>query len=502
VTSTRRSQIIGIILVNVATLSWATNMTLARWLRADIGPITLAAARFAIAAVLFVLLLQRRPPAERRMGRDRWLLVGMAISGVVLFSPALYLGLRFTTAVSATLINSFGPLVTGLLAAVLIHEPMSRRQVSGALVGLLGVASLIAGSANASLQQSRINIGDLIVLGAVTLWALYSVLGRRVMRHRSALSTTAFSAFLGLPLLLLGAAWEIQTLPPRLGPQLVVAILYIGVAPTVIGFVAWNEGVRRLGSSGAMVFYNTLALYGALLGFLLLDESVGLAHLVGGALIIGGGLWAALGNLTQSRENGKVRIGQSAAGRDPEIRQTTGGSLPTAFAEKELATMGQRRIEPGPSQESVWDYPRPPRIEATSQHVRVIFGGQVIADTRQAKRVLETSHPPGYYIPPQDIRMEYLERTTHASWCEWKGRARYYTVTVGDLQAINAAWSYPQPVAAYAAIQDYVAFYPQKMDACFVDGEKVRPQPGGFYGGWITEDIVGPFKGGPGTRGW
>jgi uncharacterized protein (DUF427 family)/drug/metabolite transporter (DMT)-like permease len=477
-------------------------MTLARWLRADIGPITLAAARFAIAAVLFVLLLQRRPAAERQLGRDRWLLVGMAISGVVLFSPTLYLGLRFTTAVSATLINSFGPLVTGLLAAVLIHEPMSRRQISGAIVGLLGVASLIAGTANASLQQASINIGDLIVLGAVTLWALYSVLGRRVMHHRSALSATAFSAFLGLPFLLLGAVWEIQTLPPRLGPQLVIAILYIGVAPTVVGFVSWNEGVRRLGSSGAMVFYNTLALYGALLGFLLLDESIGLAHLVGGALIIGGGLWAALGNLTQPKSNGKVRAGQSGTARNQETQQVAGGPSPTAPVEKELAAMVQRRIEPGPGQESVWDYPRPPRIEATSRHIRVMFGGQVIADTHAAKRVLETSHPPAYYIPPQDIRMEYLERTKHSSWCEWKGRARYYTVTVGDSQATNAAWSYSQPVPAYAAIEDYVAFYPQKMDACFVDGEEVRPQPGGFYGGWITDDIVGPFKGGPGTAGW
>ena len=116
------------------------------------------------------------------------------------------------------------------------------------------------------------------------------------MRQRSALSATAFSAFLGLPLLLLGAAWEVQRFPVHIQPQLILAVLYIGIAPTVAGFLAWNAGVRRLGPSGAMVFYNTLPLYGALLGTLFLGESLGIAHLAGGALIIGGGLWAARGS--------------------------------------------------------------------------------------------------------------------------------------------------------------------------------------------------------------
>jgi drug/metabolite transporter (DMT)-like permease len=133
------------------------------------------------------------------------------------------------------------------------------------------------------------------VLGAVALWGLYSVLGHQVMRHRSALSATALSAFLGLPLLLLGAVWEVQTFPVGLRPELVLAVLYIGIAPAVVGFLSWNSGVRRLGSSGAMVFYNMLPLYGALLGYLFLGESIGPAHLLGGALIIGGGLWAAGG---------------------------------------------------------------------------------------------------------------------------------------------------------------------------------------------------------------
>jgi drug/metabolite transporter (DMT)-like permease len=280
-------------LVNLATLTWATNMALGRWLRADIGPLTLAASRFLIASLIFALLLQRRPVEERRLGRDRWLVLAMALSGVTLFAPTLYLGLRYTTTANATLINGLGPLITGLLATQLIHEPMSRRQVVGALASLVGIVLLLSGGSLAFWQGVQVNIGDLIILGAVALWGVYSVLGRRVMQHRSALSATAFSAFLGLPVLLLAAVWELQRIPLQLRPELIVAILYIGIAPTVIGFLAWNAGVRRLNASGAMVFYNTLPLYGALLGILFLGESLSPAFLVSFALIIGGGLWAA-----------------------------------------------------------------------------------------------------------------------------------------------------------------------------------------------------------------
>jgi drug/metabolite transporter (DMT)-like permease len=283
----------GIGLVNLSTFVWATNMALGRGLREDIGPLTLAAARFLIASSLFGVLLRRRPPEERLPGPDRWLLLGMALSGVAVFSPTLYLGLRFTSVVNATLINSMGPLITGLLATLMIQEPMSRRQVIGAILGLSGVTLLISDGSLALWEAVRGNLGDLIVLVAVALWSLYSVLGRRVMRHRSALSATALSAFLGLPFLLLAAAWEMRTFPVHTHPKLFLAVLYIGVAPTVIGFLSWNAGVRRLGPSGAMVFYNMLPLYGALLGFLFLGESLGPAHLLGGALIIGGGLWAA-----------------------------------------------------------------------------------------------------------------------------------------------------------------------------------------------------------------
>ena len=164
--------------------------------------------------------------------------------------------------------------------------------------------------------------------------------------------------------------------------------------------------------------------------------------------------------------------------------------------------MNPQRIPPGPGQESVWDYPRPPRLEATDQHIQIVFGGIVIADSRRAKRVLETSHPPVYYLPPEDVRLDHFAPASGQSYCEWKGIASYYTITVGDKTAEQSAWYYPDPAPAFAAIKNYIAVYPSRMDACTVDGEKVTAQSGDFYGGWITSNIVGPFKGDPGTMGW
>lgn len=161
-----------------------------------------------------------------------------------------------------------------------------------------------------------------------------------------------------------------------------------------------------------------------------------------------------------------------------------------------------RAIEPGPGQESVWDYPRPPRLERTLKRIVIRFGGETIADTNAAYRVLETSHPPTYYLPPADIRMERLRPAHGSSLCEWKGAARYFDVVVGERVTQQAAWSYPRPTQPFEAIRDYLAFYPALMDECTVDGELVTPQPGGFYGGWVTSNVVGPFKGVPGSFGW
>lgn len=164
--------------------------------------------------------------------------------------------------------------------------------------------------------------------------------------------------------------------------------------------------------------------------------------------------------------------------------------------------MNPGKSKQSPERESVWDYPRPPRVEAFEKPVQVVFAGATIADTHRAKRVLETSHPPCYYIPPSDIMMDCLFQTSRSTWCEWKGKATYYSVRVGDRIAENAAWAYLEPNPGFEPIQGYVTFYASLMDACYVDSEKARAQAGDFYGGWITDHIVGPFKGGPGTRGW
>jgi uncharacterized protein (DUF427 family) len=160
------------------------------------------------------------------------------------------------------------------------------------------------------------------------------------------------------------------------------------------------------------------------------------------------------------------------------------------------------RIEPGPGQESVWDYPRPPALERTSRRLRVEFGGIVIAETTNGYRVLETSQPPAYYFPPDDVATAHLVATPQRTFCEWKGQAHYYSIVAGERTTADAAWAYASPVERFAAIKDHIAFYPQRVDACFVDGELVQANEGAFYGGWITSDVVGRFKGGAGSAGW
>ena len=157
--------------------------------------------------------------------------------------------------------------------------------------------------------------------------------------------------------------------------------------------------------------------------------------------------------------------------------------------------MHPKPISPGPGQESVWDYPRPPALEPSDRHIRVIFNGHTIVDSRR-------SHPPVYYLPPEDADMSCFLPAAGTSFCEWKGQAHYYTIAVGERQAERAAWYYPMPTERFAAIAGYIAIYPGPMDACYVDEQQVQAQSGSFYGGWITDNIVGPFKGSRGTWGW
>lgn len=161
------------------------------------------------------------------------------------------------------------------------------------------------------------------------------------------------------------------------------------------------------------------------------------------------------------------------------------------------------KIQPGPGQESVWDYPRPPKLEASTKHIRIYWGEDLIAETNAAYRILETSHPPTYYLPPIALKMEFLQQhPKDQTFCEWKGMAVYWNLVSDHGESLRAAWSYPNPKSPFEKIRDYLAFYPSRVTACYVDEERVQPQEGDFYGGWITPDIVGPFKGGKGTFGW
>lgn len=161
-----------------------------------------------------------------------------------------------------------------------------------------------------------------------------------------------------------------------------------------------------------------------------------------------------------------------------------------------------RRVEPGPGQESVWDYPRPPSAVRSARQIVITLGGRVVADTTRAWRVCETSHPPVYYVPREDIAADVLVPGRGSSYCEFKGMATYWSLRVGNRVEPEVGWSYEKPSRAYAEMAGAVAFYPGRVDEATVDDEPVRPQAGGFYGGWITDEVVGPFKGAPRTLGW
>jgi uncharacterized protein (DUF427 family) len=146
-----------------------------------------------------------------------------------------------------------------------------------------------------------------------------------------------------------------------------------------------------------------------------------------------------------------------------------------------------------PDEEFVQNYPLPPKIENVTNHIKIIFNGIVIGETKKAKRVLEKGHAPAYYIPPENVKKEYLTKAENPSFCPWKGEARYYHITVSGKTARYACWYYPLPKKDFESIKDYIAFYPGKMDACYIDEEKASPEPAKYYGGWVTDSIKGPF---------
>ena len=162
--------------------------------------------------------------------------------------------------------------------------------------------------------------------------------------------------------------------------------------------------------------------------------------------------------------------------------------------------MNEKPIDEKADVESVWDYPLPPKVEEFPQPIKIVFNGEIIADSLNSKRVLEKGHPPVYYLPMQDINSKLLKPSSKRTWCEWKGQAEYYDVIVGNQISINAAWYYPNPTPEFVELAGYVAFYANKVEGCFVGDERVEAQAGGFYGGWITSNIQGPFKGSPSSK--
>ncbi|MBE0618430.1 MAG: DMT family transporter, partial [Proteobacteria bacterium] len=268
----KASSVRAYLLVNAATLLWAGNMVLGRALREAVGPWTLAGLRAAVAAVPFGLLLLRAPRRAPVLPRDWLLAVGMALSGVVGFQVLQYTGLHYTTALNAGVVNATGPLMTLFLARLIGQERLSSGQVLGAALSLSGVVVVLSGGSWDALRGLRFNPGDLLVLGAVFLWAVYSLLGRALLGRHPTVWVTAVSTLAAVPLLAAPAVWESLSAPPAVEGSLILAVLYIGVGPSFLAFLAWNQGVRSLGASGAMAFYNTLPVYAGLLAGAALGE--------------------------------------------------------------------------------------------------------------------------------------------------------------------------------------------------------------------------------------
>jgi len=292
------------VFVNLSCLMWAGNFVLARSLRDEVGPLMLTISRFVVASLFYAVILGRAAIKERLLPHHWALLIAMALTGVVGFPLLLYQGLQFTTATNAVLINATGPLVTAVLAAILLRERLFPRHVLGGVISFFGVALIVSGGSFERLQRWHVNVGDLYVLLAAVLWGLYSVISRWATRSRSVFSVTAISTWMALPLFLGAAAVGWEPAPTNWNWYLVLAVVYIGIFPSGAAFLSWNEGVRRVGANRAMVFYNMLPVYGSILGVILLGEALGAEHFIGGGLILAGSLiaiWPELRTATGER---------------------------------------------------------------------------------------------------------------------------------------------------------------------------------------------------------
>ena len=276
------------VFVNLSCLMWASNFVLGRTLREQVGPLMLTISRFVVASLFYAVIFGRSAFKERLRPRYWALLTAMALTGAVGFPLLLYRGLQLTTATEAVLINATGPLITAVLAAIFLKERLLPRHILGGVISFVGVMLIVSGGAVGRLQQWRVNIGDLYVLVAVVLWGLYSVMSRWATRSYSVFSVTAISTWMALPLFLGASTVGWLPEPTRWSWPVLLAVTYIGIFPSGVAFLSWNEGVRRVGPNRAMVFYNMLPVYGSVLGVILLGESLGAHHFWGGGMILGG----------------------------------------------------------------------------------------------------------------------------------------------------------------------------------------------------------------------
>src|SRR4030042_302369 len=280
------------VFVMLSFLLGASNFVLGRTLREEIEPLTLTVSRFVVASLFYAVILGRSAVKERLRPRHWALLTAMALTGVLGFPVLLYRGLQLTTATDAVLINATGPLMTAVLAAILLKERLFPRHVLGGVISFLGVTLIVSGGSFQRLQQWHVNVGDLYILLAVVLWGLYSVISRRATRSHSVFSVTAISTWMALPLFLGAGAAGWQPSPTNWSWHLVLAVVYIGIFPSGVAFLSWNAGGRRVGPNRAMVFYNMLPVYGSVLGVILLGESLGAQDFLGGPPNLSGGAHA------------------------------------------------------------------------------------------------------------------------------------------------------------------------------------------------------------------
>lgn len=282
--------------INLACLIWAGNMTVGRALREHVGPGMMVTLRGVLSLALLVVLVRLlRRDDEPPLRRDFWRLGFMAVSGVAGYQGLLYLGLRYTDAINAALMNSAGPLIAMTLAWLALGTVVRPVQWLGALLSLVGIAVILSGGRIGQLLAIELNVGDLIILGGVVMWAAYSVVGRGVMRSRSVLSVTAITSALSLLMVAPWGLWEVSTAPPQLTPAVWAGLAYMGIFVGVGALMAWNYGVKSVGPAEAMAFMNMTPLYAVLMSTLLLHEPMRDHQLAGAVLVVGGSLLAALG---------------------------------------------------------------------------------------------------------------------------------------------------------------------------------------------------------------